>query len=326
MSRKRNLRRILLALVVGAVFLCPGLARAQTAYESYVQTALSPVVFWYETESSGTTIVNHGSGGSAYDMTTHNSPTLGQAGVNSNRGTSILWASASSQYASVNKNDTGSGPADFNTDRSWVIWVKAVSATQIFASVANAESGSQNDRTARMGWTTGPIFFFTIWQDPGTTAYIQQVSTTTLSAGTWYMITGTWKQSTTTMTVYYNATADGNTSTTSGATPKNAAFIGLGRSEGDDTSYFNSNSMDWFIVSSTLSAAQVLAIYNRGISTANTRAWPFTVKRDLKTKKLVNFGPHLDPWIVDVPGFIADKMNMAAIKVPSQYKRGQYDQ
>lgn len=257
--------------------LLPSVALAQTAFESYVLSDIAPVVFWYETEPSGTTIVNHGSGGATYNLTTNGSPTLGQAGVSAARGTSILWASASSQYANVSKVG---GVGGFNADRTWSCWVKLTDATQhgTIMSTSVDESGTQAGRVARLIWVGSTHMEFNLFQTPGASNYIQAAGTALLTSGTWYMVTGTWVNNTTTLTLYINATQDASTSTTSGAGPATGVFYGLSRSEGDNTLYLGGNSQDCFIDDGALSAAQVSILYNRGIGLSSSN-WPYTVKR-----------------------------------------------
>lgn len=256
---------------------------AATSFESWLIGQINPTVFWFMDETSGTALTNSGAGGAGYNLGTINTPTLNQAGVNAARGVSINWASASTEYAEVNKNDTGTGPGDFGTDRSWSCWIKNTgAATGTLVSVADSQAGGQVNRNGRMAVanSAGNKAFFQIYQNIGTTSYISVTGATSMTDGVWYMITGTWATSGTTIKVYLNATEDGTNSTTLGLIADATTWIAVGRQEGSADVYFNGNIQDCFMYTSLLSAAQVSAIYNRGILiAAQLEAWPFTVKR-----------------------------------------------
>jgi len=269
------MKRLLLALC-----LLPSLSWAQTAYESHVINLYAPTVFYYDTETSGTTLTNHGNAGtpSNYNMTTVNTPTLNQSGVTASRGGAIQWASASSQYAHVNRNDTGSGPGDLGSDRTVECWMNYSAANYRAFGTASSEAASSND-VWLIAVNGSNVASFVIFQDGTNLAKYAATGATTLSTGTWYLITGTWAQSTHTLTVYKNGVSDGTSSTDNGGTIGAVQWWEQGRVIRAVPLYSDGKSQDCAVYGSVSPAANILDRYNFGILASIGQTWPFLTKR-----------------------------------------------
>lgn len=282
------IRRLLLALC-----LLPTLAWAGNAYQTWFSTNFcnGSTLYWPMDESSGS-LVNQCVSGSSYNLTTSGSPTYAQAGpsltaasgvLSGPRGTGVLMASASSQYAEVNKDDTGSGPADLNHSLSMGCWEKQTSdATGVLLSSghdATNTAGASNWSLLIAASGSGGVQF-RIYQTGGDTSYEIVTGPTTAATG-WHFMVGTWNQSTKAMKVYLDGSQDNSTTTTSGTiSAATQRYIDIGRRyTAGGGNFLNGTTQDCFITNGEFSAANILAMYQHGVSSPSGSSWPHTVKR-----------------------------------------------
>ena len=264
-------------------------------------------VYWPMDETSGTTLVNQcpvscgAHSPPLYDLTTHNTPTLNQSGVNSQHGPSVLFTGASSQYAENNANDTGTGPSDMsNGNVTSGCWFKqhVVGAATLLS--VNTFGANGNPGVNNMNWAlfiNNEVIFAATKAGGGT--YVQVIGgTTPLIADTWYFFVNTWRLSNTTDTVYLNGTADGNNGgVVSAPAPSATEFMDLAvRSFTTDPIYATAYESDCFIFKTLWEAPTVKFFYD--IGTVATDDWPYNVKAPQipkfrnkgYEKKLVDYG------------------------------------
>lgn len=290
------IRRLLAALL-----LLPTLAFGD-AYSTQIISEIGFGLYWRMNETSGTTLANSSaSSGSAYDMTTHNTPTLNQAGVVAARAPSILWTSASSQYADVTKNDTGSGPGDIGQgDRTIECWTKVTTDVGYVISAAEASTGTQASR----GWGVAAIansgIVFQYFDAAGTGVYQQLIGSTNMTAGSWYAVAVAWTLATHKSEVFLNGVSDGSTTTVTGSPSGSITYWNLSRLAGQNVSYYGGNSQDCAVYLGTVSAATLLAHYNLGVATGITTQGRriFQSQRD-RALTPQRFAALLPAWMTD---------------------------
>jgi hypothetical protein len=254
------------------VLAIPALAGAQTAYESTTLTD-TPRIFWYGSEASGS-IINHGSDGSGKDLAAGTAPSYSQAGVNGARGNSLLFTAASSQFMHANANDSGNGPGDLGADKTFECWLNVAGTSAGMAmSAGSAESGTATGRVWQLGNDEAPLRAHSCFFDTnGSSSYNCITGGTTITAGSWYLVSTTWVISTFSHILYLNGVSDGTSSTHGGTGAVDSVqWWALGRKEGDDDTYFNGNVQDCATFTSAHSASKILTRYQLGISTAAGR-------------------------------------------------------
>lgn len=274
-----------------ALLLVPVLAFGASTYRNYYVNnwcgATSCSVYWPMNETAGTTLTNNCSAGcalssaSAYNLTTHATPTLNQAGVNAFHAGAIAWAGTSSQYANVNATDSGSGPGDLGADRTFMCWTKK--ASNSFGGTLIAGETNESAAAADQLWSLAIASAdskpkLNIFNNTG--AVYQQAAGSALSvgAGTWYFITGTWEHVTPLSIIYVNGVSAGSSSATSGTINGALNYFEMSRTESDASTYYDGTSQDCAIYPDDLSATSVLTIYNAGVTGNPNSGWWIPVK------------------------------------------------
>ncbi|MBI3295692.1 MAG: LamG domain-containing protein [Deltaproteobacteria bacterium] len=226
----------------------------------------SPIGYWRLGESSGTTATDLS--GSAHDGTYTNTPTLAQTGVlTGDSNTSVSFSAASSQYVDIGTSNDYTNTGVISLEA----WFKTTDRTvpQFIMGHGNGTS----DYVLSVGYTTKKVQFWTNGGGPSVS------STTDISNDTWYHVvavrtgsTGDW-----TFKIYLNGILDATaTSTTSepGSVPNTNLCIGR---DGSYTEYyFGGTLQEVAVYNSALTATQVLAHYNAGLSNTSSQLLSFS--------------------------------------------------
>jgi len=246
-------------------------------YNHYLLSEMTPGpnVHWAMSESSGPTIANSGSSGSPYNLTAVNSPTFGSPGANPAHKTSIIF-NGTTQYANVNRNDTGTGPGDLGGDRTFACWVnRPVSGggtTGASMAVLKALTGADTDKIWFLAWNNSDVVVFVVYNTAGA---VYQIATgaTVLTRGTWHFIAATWQSATPTSTVYLDGVNDGSDSATNGTRNSSQQWFEVARLEQASTIYLGGSLQDCSIWGlNALSPTTIATLFNKGVG-GNVLPW-----------------------------------------------------
>ena len=247
---------------------------------NYCQPGMDCNVYWPLDETSGTTLFNQcpeicGAGTAAdFDMTTSGSPTLNQPGASAQRGSSIEWASGSTQYAEAAAAGSGTGPGDVSRNWTEGCWVKptGIGADEVFFSANHGTGTATNDSMLDNFVLSTGKYRLVLREASANGAYLIANSTTTLVNGTWYFLTSDFRTATQGATLWVNGTQEDTQSPIPAETPTSINYYDFARQNRTNPDYFDGNLQDCFIVSAIIN---VKNLYTAG--TVGVDDWPYNV-------------------------------------------------
>lgn len=218
-----------------------------------------PLVYFSFNDVSGATVVNQGSGGSAFNGTLTGSAAITSGGVNGGNALSVPAGSSSAGYVAIS-----SPVVNFNVDSqssawSWAMWIKTTTAGATYLYQGDAAWGSAE---TTFYLNNGP--FNGAGSHLGGVRYAQgwETGTATINDGNWHFIAMTDNEYTRTM--YVDGNVDGiTTDQWNGTGAGSLLYIGgNGTGEGDGQVGLGGVIDDVYIYNRALSRAEIQALYS----------------------------------------------------------------